>query len=283
MSVQESYRKVCLVGAERLRVAQVPDAELDARLLMEHVTGWDSAGWLMNREAVMPEAMREYYEQLVERRRTREPLQYITGEQEFMGLPFRVTPKVLIPRQDTELLVEQALPLCPGKRVLDLCTGSGCVLISLAHYAPISRAVGADISPEALEVASYNGEKHGVRAEWVQSDLLASVEGTFDVIVANPPYISAEEMQTLMPEVGAHEPELALFGGEDGLELYRRLIPDAKKRLADGAEGTGSFLLVEIGCGQGEAVSRLFRESGFREVSVQRDYAGHDRVVKGHL
>lgn len=282
MRTQESYRSAVLAGAKRLRQAEVPDAELDARLLMEHVTGWDSAAWLMNREAVMPEPMRQYYERLVERRAAREPLQYITGEQEFMGLTFRVTPSVLIPRQDTELLVEQALPLCAGKRVLDVCTGSGCVLIALAHYAPLLRAVGADISRSALELASYNGEKHGVRAEWVQSDLLASVEGAFDVIVANPPYITAEEMRTLMPEVGAHEPELALFGGEDGLSFYRRLVPEAKKRLAGGTEN-GGWLLVEIGCAQGEAVAGLFSENGFRDVAVQRDYAGRDRVVKGRL
>lgn len=282
MRARESYRRVCLAGAECLRQAQVPDAELDARLLMEHVTGWDSAAWLMNRETVMPETMRQYYERLVERRAAREPLQYITGEQEFMGLAFRVTPDVLIPRQDTELLVEQALPLCAGKRVLDVCTGSGCVLIALAHYGRTAEAVGADISPAALTVAAENGEKHGVRAEWVRSDLLASVEGEFDVITANPPYITAGEMRTLMPEVGAHEPKLALFGGEDGLSLYRRLVPEAKKHLAAGTEA-GGWLLVEIGCAQGEAVARLFSENGFRDVSVQKDYAGLDRVVKGHL
>ncbi len=278
MSERESYRLVCLSCAKQLEEAGILEAELDARLLMQYVTGWDTATWLLRRGEEMPEAEKTRYEALICRRRKREPLQYITGEQEFMGLSFFVTPHVLIPRQDTELLVEQALPYAKGRRVLDVCTGSGCVLISLARFAAPQRAVGADISLEALQVAKRNAQRHAVQAEWVKSDLLCQVEGAFDVITANPPYIDALQMQTLMPEVGRFEPKLALFGGEDGLVVYRRLVSQAKQKLA-----RGGALFVEIGCEQAQAVTELFLENGFCDVAVCKDYAGHDRVVKGFV
>lgn len=274
----ETVSELYLGAVKRLQTAGIEDAGLDARLLLQHITGWDWAKFLMEQQSIAQAELCRHYRQLISMRAEHIPLQYLTGEQEFMGIPFRVTRDVLIPRQDTELLVELALPFCKGGKVLDLCTGSGCILVSLAKNTTLSRAVGADISTAALAVAKDNADRQGVSAEFVESDLFASVEGTFDVIVSNPPYITKEEMKELMPEVLEHEPHLALYGGEDGLAIYRRLVPDAKKHL-----GHGGRLLVEIGCGQGEAVSGLFLANGYREVRVCRDYAGHDRVVMGRL
>ena len=186
---------------------------------------------------------------------------------------------MLIPRQDTECLVEQVLPFCPGKKVLDLCTGSGCIGISLAVLGGPAAVVLADVSGEALKVAEKNAENHGVKPVFCQGDLFENVPADlFDVIVSNPPYIASEEIQKLMPEVQDHEPVLALDGREDGLYFYRKIIELSSSYLAD-----QGMLAFEIGYDQGESVAELMRKKGFQQVEVKKDLAGLDRIVTGHI
>ena len=267
-----------------LQAAGVPEAALTARQLLWFVCGMTPADWLMRREEPMPLEEWEKYCKLAAKRQARVPLQHLTGEQEFMGLSFRVTPDVLIPRQDTEHLVEEALACCEGKRVLDMCTGSGCIAISIAKLGKTEAVTGADISEAALAVARDNAERLGAAVEWVQSDMFRGIDGEFDVIVSNPPYIPAEQIEGLEPEVKDHEPRLALYGGEDGLSYYRVLVTEGAKHLRPVRDGeNGGILIVEIGFDQGVSVPALFREAGFSEVRVRKDYAGLDRVVIGHL
>ncbi len=277
-----TYREAVEVMAQRLEQYEVPEAELQARYLLWHMTGMTGATWLLERESQISEEQLAVYRELVERRCTREPLQQITGEQEFMGLSFHVTKDVLIPRQDTEHLVMLALEHCAGKRVLDMCTGTGCIAISLAKLGNPVAVSAADISEAALAVARKNVSAHNVQVQFVQSDMFSNVSGRYDIIVSNPPYIPPEQMRELMPEVGEYEPHLALYGGEDGLDFYRILTRESKNYLMVGEDGViRGMLLVEIGFDQGESVSALFREAGFAEVCVHKDYSGHDRVVTG--
>jgi release factor glutamine methyltransferase len=205
------------------------------------------------------------------------PLQQLLGSTEFMGLKFRVTDKVLCPRQDTETLVEEVLRyLQDGSRILDMCTGSGCILLSLLHYSNGCTGIGADLSADALEVAQNNATELGIQAEFVQSDLFEKIEGMFEVIVSNPPYIRTSQIEQLMPEVRDHEPYMALDGHEDGLFFYRKIIPDAYQHLCG-----GGMLFLEIGFDQGEEVQKLMQDSHFQEVQIVRDLAGQMRVVCG--
>lgn len=274
------YRECYDNGWRRLLEAGVEEAQLDARLLLERICGTDRNTLLAHADREVSEQEWQAYENAIARRCQRIPLQHILGSQEFMGLEFEVNEHVLVPRQDTEILVEEVLrELQDGMRVLDLCTGSGCILISLLRYSNGCPGVGADISPEALEVARRNAEKLlGGEREYifVESDLLQRVEGRFDVIVSNPPYIRRREIDTLMPEVRDHDPRLALDGGEDGLDFYRRIAAESPAYLCGGGQ-----LYLEIGCDQGDAVQELLLRQGFREVNVVQDYAGLDRVVYG--
>lgn len=280
MRYRECYEK----GAGRLKEAKVPEAGLNALLLLEYVCGTGRSDLLAHGDRILtPEQIRDY-EEALSKREKRMPLQQITGEQEFMGLAFRVTEEVLIPRQDTEILAEQALKtLKPGMRILDLCTGSGCILISLLALAPQCSGLGVDISVGALEVAVQNAKRllvrdGGSRADWLQSDLFDRVEGTYDVMTANPPYIPTGELGGLMPEVRDYEPALALDGREDGLFFYRRIAREAKRYLC-----RGGVLFLEIGAGQAPDVSGLLAQGGFSDIRVYRDYAGLDRVVEAHV
>lgn len=217
---------------------------------------------------------------IVSRRVQGEPLQYILGTAPFMGLEFAVRPGVLIPRRDTEVLVEAALPYCTGKRVLDLCTGSGCIGISVARLGkPYSIAL-SDISYDALEIARENACTHAVAPVFYQGNFLDAIpEGvTFDVILSNPPYISLSEMQQLPFDVKAYEPELALVAGEDGLDAYKSILCGVSRVL-----NPGGYLFFEIGYTQGEAVSRLMKAYGFTHIQVLQDYGKQDRVVLGCL
>ena len=225
------------------------------------------------------EQMKEF-EVLIKKRAERVPLQYITGEQEFMGLTFHVNSNVLIPRQDTETLAEEALKVIkPGMRVLDMCTGSGCVLISILKYAHDVEGFGYDISKQAINVAKENAKLNDVSALFERSDLFEDVmESDMDVIVSNPPYIPSEIVTTLMPEVVDFEPREALDGKEDGLYFYRKIIDRCKEFLKP-----QGYLIFEIGYDQGEAVSSMLRCAGFEEVHVIKDLARNDRVVMGHL
>ena len=272
-----SYGKLVEEGQRRLAAAGVEEAAVDAWLLFSYDKKVDRTWYLLNRTQRASGEEQEAYLKLIARRCERVPLQHITGEQEFMGLPFRVTPDVLIPRQDTEVLVEECLRhLAPGNIFLDLCTGSGCILVSLLHYAKGTFGTGADLSGKALAVAKGNVEANGVEARLVQGDLFEPVTGTFDLIVSNPPYIASAEIETLAPEVREHEPRMALDGTADGLFFYRRIVQESPSYLKE-----GGWLCMEIGYDQGAAVRQLMDARGFATVSVIKDLAGLDRVVSG--
>lgn len=272
-----SYGKLVEEGQRRLAAAGVEEAAVDAWLLFSYDKKVDRTWYLLNRTQRASGEEQEAYLKLIARRCERVPLQHITGEQEFMGLPFRVTPDVLIPRQDTEVLVEECLRhLAPGNVFLDLCTGSGCILVSLLHYAKGTAGTGADLSGKALSVAKGNVEANGVEARLVQGDLFEPVTGTFDLIVSNPPYIASAEIETLTPEVREHEPRMALDGTADGLFFYKRIVQESPSYLKE-----GGWLCMEIGYDQGAAVQQLMEARGFVTVSVIKDLAGLDRVVSG--
>ena len=272
-----SYGELVEEGQRRLAAAGVEEAAVDAWLLFSYDKKVDRTWNLLNRTQRASGEEQEVYLKLIARRCERVPLQHITGEQEFMGLPFRVTPDVLIPRQDTEVLVEECLRhLAPGNIFLDLCTGSGCILVSLLHYAKGTFGTGADLSGKALAVAKGNVEANGVEARLVQGDLFEPVTGTFDLIVSNPPYIASAEIETLTPEVREHEPRMALDGTADGLFFYKRIVQESPSYLKE-----GGWLCMEIGYDQGAAVQQLMEARGFVTVSVIKDLAGLDRVVSG--
>lgn len=298
--------------AERwLEEAGIEEAALDAWLLLEHVTGISRASYYADPDRELPADQWKRYRELVCLRAERVPLQHITGTQEFMGLSFEVNEHVLIPRQDTEILVEQALGFIKsGKvpaaengrtRILDMCTGSGCILLSVMHWAEsyrqktlcraedtardgekqdiiIIEGTGADISPQALAVAEKNARRLGVSAGFIQSDLFDAVHGRYGMILSNPPYIRTDEIKDLQEEVRLHDPVIALDGKEDGLYYYRRIVRESRSCLEE-----GGMLLFEIGCDQAEAVSGLMSAAGFREITVKKDLAGLDRVVSGVL
>ena len=277
-----TYRECYEQGCRTLQAAGIEEAALDARLLLEAVCGTDRNDLLVHGEQpVAPEA-EEKYLNWIRQRAEHIPLQQLTGEQGFMGLTFSVNEHVLIPRQDTEILVEEVLKeLHDGMRVLDMCTGSGCILLSLLHYSNDCEGLGVDLSAEALEVAGRNVLKvltpeKAEHAHFLQSDLFEKVEGKFEIIVSNPPYIATKELEGLMPEVRDHEPRMALDGTEDGLYFYRRIIEEAGKHLV-----SSGMLFFEIGYDQGQAVSELMRTEGYCDVQVVQDYAGLDRVVLG--
>lgn len=278
-----TYREAMEQALGRLVASEVPEAELQAKYLLWHITGMNGATWLMRREESIPDEVAAEYVTLVERRCQREPLQQITGEQEFMGLSFYVNKDVLIPRLDTEHLVMRALERCKGADVLDVCTGSGCIAISIAKLTEPRSVTAVDISEQALSVAKENAARLGADVHFARSDMFSEVEGEFDVIVSNPPYIPPEQLRELMPEVREYEPRLALYGGEDGLDFYRILAQEAPKHLRVREDGSGGYLMLEIGYDQGESVAGLLRDAGFENVEVHRDYAGLDRVVTGHF
>lgn len=272
-----TYREAVEFGTKCLTDAGVPDAALDAWYLLQMVCRIERSYYYVHGEEDITQDAQKEYEIAVQKRAEHIPLQYIIGEQEFMGLRFKVNSNVLIPRQDTETLVEQVLKIVkPGMKVLDLCTGSGCVLISVLKNAPELIGMGSDISKTALLVAKENAKLHEVDAEWVRSDLFDNITETFDVIMANPPYIPTGEILSLMPEVRDFEPENALDGGADGLDFYRKIAGQVKDYL-----NPGGYVYMEIGYDQGEAVSELMRNAGFTEVEVIKDLARNDRVVKG--
>ncbi|MBO5154001.1 MAG: peptide chain release factor N(5)-glutamine methyltransferase [Eubacterium sp.] len=274
-----TYKQAEQKGELLLQEAGVMDAKIDAWLLLEMVAKIDRSFYFTHiNEEVEPEVLTEY-ERVLEKRAEHVPLQYITGEQEFMGMTFKVNSNVLIPRQDTETLVEETLKVIePQMEVLDLCTGSGCILLSILKNAPTVRGTGSDVSKQALLVAKENAKLHDLEAEWVRGNLFDNVSGSYDVIVSNPPYIAQTEIPRLMPEVAQFEPIQALDGGVDGLDFYRKITEEAPQYLKE-----NGYLFFEIGYDQGQEVQRLMREAGFSDVAVIKDLAGNDRVVKGQL
>ena len=274
-----NYTEAFLMGMQKLKEAQIGEAQLDARLLLEEVCGTDHNTLLCHGDREVSEAEEEQYRKALEQRAVHVPLQHLLGYQDFMGLRFQVNEYVLIPRQDTEILVEEAMRyLHDGMRILDLCTGSGCILLSLLHYSNDCEGTGVDISKEALQVAALNAELLGIRADFLKSDLYEKVTGKFDLLVSNPPYIERKVIPTLMEEVREYDPYIALDGGEYGLDFYRRIIGGAQDYLKRGGQ-----ILMEIGSGQAQAVSELLYEAGFKEIDVCKDFAGLDRVVSGRL
>lgn len=264
-------------GKQVLTESNIEDAANDAWLLLSYTTGITRASYFMDTERLLTEKEEEAFLSYLKRREMHIPLQHITGEQEFMGLSFAVNEHVLVPRQDTEVLVETVLKdVRPGVKILDMCTGSGCILISLMKHGEDLTGVGVDISKQALTVARENADRLGVDVEFVHSDLFECVQGKFDVIVSNPPYIRSEVIRGLQEEVRLHDPMLALDGKEDGLYFYRRIIKASPKFLKQ----RGSIYL-EIGHDQGKEVSELLTEAGFTGVTVKKDLAGLDRVVFG--
>lgn len=275
MQYQELYR----MGKDRLTEAKIPEAELDARLLLEEVCGTDRNDLLVHGDREIAPEQSERYLDFIHRRQKHEPLQQITGYQEFMGLRFKVTPDVLIPRQDTEILVEEVMRyLHDGMHILDMCTGSGCILLSLLKYSNDCEGTGCDISEPALKVAEENAKELSLNASFVQSNLFENISGKYEFIVSNPPYIPTGVIPTLMEEVRDHEPVSALDGREDGLYFYREIVEKAGEYLYP-----GGMLFFEIGYDQAEKVSSLMQEAGYQEVTVCKDLAGLDRVVYGTL
>ena len=288
------YREALAEGTAALEKAGIETARLDAWYLLEFVTGVDKAHYYMNPDRRMEQSVAQEYEKVVKLRTEHIPLQHITGVQEFMGLEFQVSGDVLIPRQDTEVLVEEALKLLEQEKVpkeketvrmLDLCTGSGCILISILYYAAKEKiqiqGTGADISEAALRIAEENLdllEKNGNKgmAELLESDLFERVEGRFGMIASNPPYIRTSVISGLKEEVRLHDPLLALDGKEDGLFFYRKIIEESRAYLQK-----NGVLLFEIGYDQGEAVSELMTKAGYSQVVVKKDLAGLDRIVCG--
>jgi release factor glutamine methyltransferase len=274
-------RTLVLDGATRLSLGPHPDRDRqDAQALLLHTLGRDKA-WLMAHaedDISADEAGR--YRELIERRYLGEPMQYILGEAEFYGLRFRVTPDVLIPRPETEHLVERVLELAEQfqtPRIVDVGTGSGCIAVALAAHLKGGDLTAIDISASALDLARQNAELNGAlqRIRFLEDDLLAPVAGQrFEIVVSNPPYVSEVDRASLSVEVRDHEPALALFAGKDGLDIYRRLIPAAFAALAP-----GGFVALEIGYGQMEGVSKLLSVTGFGEIEFIPDLQDIPRVA----
>lgn len=275
-----TYREAIVLGEKNLQQADIADAKTDSWLLLAMACKIDHTYYYMHIDEEMSEEQVREFEVLIRKRAERVPLQYITGEQEFMGLTFHVNSNVLIPRQDTETLVEEALKVIkPGMKVMDMCTGSGCVLISILKNAHDVEGIGYDISKQAINVAKENAKFNEVPAVLERSDLFEDVvENDFDVIVSNPPYIPTDVVATLMPEVSQFEPREALDGKGDGLYFYSKILEQCKNYMKQ-----DGYILFEIGCEQGDAVSTMMRLAGFSEVRVIKDLARNDRVVMGHL
>ena len=277
MKIRELYR----LGREELERAQCPDPETDAKILLYFAADADLSWYALHREDPAEESVQEQYRAAVKRRAGREPLQYITGTAPFYGYSLRVTPAVLIPRFDTEILVQELLEvLKPGMRILDICTGSGCIpAVAAKEFSERNEGktldvTASDISEDALCVARDNAARLGVDVHFIKSDLFSDITGTFDVITANPPYIREAEISLLDKEVCSFEPRIALSGMEDGLYFYRKISAEASDYLRrDG------IMILEIGAEQAESVSGMLRDHGFRDIRLVQDLGGRDRVL----
>ena len=271
-------------GTSQLEEQQISDASLDAWYLFEFVTSMSRIDFLLDGDKEIKEEQGKRYEQLIKKRKEHIPLQHLTGVQEFMGYEFFVNENVLIPRQDTETVIEEVLKTAPsGEKMLDVCTGSGCIALSIALLGNYKEVVATDLSKEALFVAKKNAERLLKENEtnsfvrFYQGDLFESIpkEEKFDLIVSNPPYIETKECEKLMPEVKDHEPMMALDGREDGLYFYRRIVKEARRYLTD-----GGWLFFEIGYNQGSALQEIFSSyKEYEEIQIKKDLAGLDRIA----
>ena len=277
-------QKWLLYAEKTMKEAGIADTGEDAWLLLSHVTGLSRIGYTMEREKTLTETEEKQLSAALKKRLQHIPVQQITGEAWFFGYPFKVNENVLIPRLDTEVLVDailQRIPQIPadpeGKRqLLDMCTGSGCILLSLMKEAKGLCGTGVDISDTALQVAKENARRLDTEARFINSDLFAEVSGTYQVIVSNPPYIVRDVILTLEEEVRVHEPMLALDGGRDGLDFYRRIVGEARQYLV-----SGGLLAFEIGYDQGEALLKFMQKAGYQNTEIIKDLAGLDRVAIG--
>ena len=273
-----TYETALSNGKKVLKDAGIMECDLDAWYLMEYVCKIDRSWYYLHNFEEMEEINYQEYCLLLKKRSERIPLQYITGSQEFMGLKFKVNSHVLIPRQDTETLVEEAVKrLEAGMEVLDMCTGTGCVIISILKQKKIV-ATASDISKQALLLAKENAKKNQVEVNLVRSDLFNNINGRYDMIVANPPYIPTGVIGTLMPEVRVFEPIEALDGKEDGMFFHREIIQNGRRFLK-----SNGYLCLEIGHDQGGRTAFLMEEHGYRNIKVIKDLAGNQRVVCGNL
>lgn len=284
----KTYRELYEEGRRILEQAGLPDAALDARFLLEEVCGTNLQTLLVFPEKKVTEEEANQYRAFVQRRKDREPTAMILGEWDFMGLTFRLNKSTLIPEQDTEVLVETALEELkrrgPGEaplRILDLCTGSGCILLSLLHELRNADGLGTDLSEEALEAARENAVRLGLqeRGTFRQGDLWEPVgDERFDLIVSNPPYVPTDVIPTLEPEVRCGEPYAALDGGEDGLVFYRRIMREAAGHLKP-----SGIIIVESGFDEAPQIAALMQDQKLRGIRTVKDYGGLDRVVLGAL
>ena len=279
-----TLRELLTEGEHTLQAAGIDDWKMDAWYLMEETLQVTRTRYLMDSGKIISEDEENRYLSQIRKRAEHIPLQYLTGHQEFMGLDFQVSEDVLVPRQDTEVLVEEALKyMRSGMHVLDMCTGSGCILLSTLKLAAelngcrALQGTGADLSEKALRIAEQNRKNLGLEetATLLRSNLFQNISGTYDIIVSNPPYIASEVIPTLSEEVKDHEPMMALDGGTDGLDFYRIIIEKSPSYLMP-----GGMLFFEIGYDQGVSVSKLM-EKDFKDIHVIKDLAGLDRVVYG--
>ena len=287
-----TYKELLEEGYQILNSAEIEEARLDAWLLLEFAADIKRAWYYAHMDETAETAVAEQYRQLCEKRAQHIPLQHLTGQAYFMGYEFYVDDRVLVPRQDTETLVEEAishLRELPAPKILDMCTGSGCILLSLLMELPQASGTGADVSADALEVAKENTRRLGLekRAELVQSDLFSAdyfeknsrkkcME--YDMLISNPPYIRTADIDGLMDEVRLHDPRLALDGKADGLYFYEKITEQAGKYLKP-----GGWLIYEIGCDQGKDVAEIMKKKGFIQIEVKKDLAGLDRIVEGRM
>ena len=277
--VEYSLKGLLVDGTKMLTQAGIDEAELDAGYILEYITGLNSAQYFIHSEDIIEKNNAEEFFRLIERRSKRIPLSYVIGTRDFFGLTFKVDENVLIPEQETELLVEEVIKHSEGKSVLDMCTGSGCIAISIALFGKPSKVAASDISEKALKVARENAKslKAG-EISFIQGDMFENVTDKFDIIVSNPPYIETGEIDELMPEVRDYIPRLALDGDIDGLKFYRIISKEAVKKL-----NKNGRIFYEIGYNQSRAVASILLENGFTDVKIMKDYSGLDRIVMAKL
>lgn len=282
------YRELLNIGSNKLKEAQIVDFSNDGWLLMEHIFGINRSSYFMKMEDTILDQLKiEKFLQAIEKRSTHYPLQYIIGKWIFMGMEFLVNKDVLIPRQDTECLVEKTIDIIKTTyenkkiKVLDMCTGSGCIGISICKSCENTEVTCVDLSKEALKIAKENAknilnQSQNERLKIIQSDLFENVNDEFDVIVSNPPYIKTKDIDELMEEVKLYEPKQALDGHSDGLFFYEKITREAIKYLTP-----QSFILYEIGCSQGKEVMDILNKNKFENIELVKDLAGLDRIVVG--
>lgn len=284
-----TYKELLNIGTVQLNKSGIDNAGYDAFELLSFVTGMNKTDYLINGMKLCSDDVKDKYHELIHMRASHIPLQHITGKTCFYRYDFVVNENVLVPRFDTEILVEEAVKAADkiaeyaGHRadVLDMCTGSGCIILSLSKENVINKGIGADKSDKALKTAWKNCVNLDVsNVDFIQSDLFCNIpDGTsFDIIVSNPPYIRTDVLETLQDEVKLHDPVMALDGGDDGLDFYRVITTDSVKYI-----NKGGFLLYEIGHDQADEVSEMMRDAGYSEITVVKDLAGFDRVVKGRF